>query len=65
MGLRRALAPSLLRTLLVRPAIQATLAASIAFYLTVGMFEAIWAVLLRDHGADYVTRHAAALKPAS
>ena len=35
-----------------RPAIQATLAASIAFYLTVGMFEAIWAVLLRDHGAE-------------
>ena len=34
------------------PAIQATLAASIAFYLTVGMFEAIWAVLLRDHGAE-------------
>jgi MFS family permease len=41
-----------LRVLLVRPAIQATLAASIAFYLTVGMFEAIWAVLLRDHGAE-------------
>jgi MFS transporter, DHA1 family, multidrug resistance protein len=41
-----------LRTLLVRPAIQATLAASVAFYLTVGMFEAIWAVLLRDHGAE-------------
>jgi len=41
-----------LRTLLQRPAIQATLAASVAFYLTVGMFEAIWAVLLRDHGAE-------------
>ena len=41
-----------LRTLLARPAIQATLAASVAFYLTVGMFEAIWAVLLRDHGAE-------------
>jgi MFS family permease len=41
-----------LRTLLVRPAIRATLAASIAFYLTVGMFEAIWAVLLRDQGAE-------------
>jgi MFS family permease len=41
-----------LRVLLVRPAIQATLAASVAFYLTVGMFEAIWAVLLRDHGAE-------------
>jgi MFS family permease len=41
-----------LRALLRRPAIQATLAASIAFYLTVGMFEAIWAVLLRDQGAE-------------
>ena len=41
-----------LRRLLARPAIQATLAASIVFYLTVGMFEAIWAVLLRDHGAE-------------
>lgn len=41
-----------LRRLVVRPAIQATLAASVAFYLTVGMFEAIWAVLLRDHGAE-------------
>jgi MFS family permease len=41
-----------LRVLLVRPAIQATLAACVAFYVTVGMFEAIWAVLLRDHGAE-------------
>src|SRR5947209_2940593 len=41
-----------LRVLLRRPAIQATLAACIAFYLTVGMFEAIWAVLLRDRGAE-------------
>jgi MFS family permease len=41
-----------LRVLLKRPAIQATLAACIAFYLTVGMFEAIWAVLLRDRGAE-------------
>jgi MFS family permease len=41
-----------LRVLLVRPAIQATLAACVAFYLTVGMFEAIWAVLLRDRGAE-------------
>ena len=39
-------------SLLVRPAIQATLAACVAFYVTVGMFEAIWAVLLRDHGAE-------------
>jgi MFS family permease len=41
-----------LRVLIGQPAIQATLAASIAFYLTVGMFEAIWAVLLRDRGAE-------------
>jgi len=41
-----------LRVLLVRPAIQATLAACVAFYVTVGMFEAIWAVLLRDRGAE-------------
>jgi MFS family permease len=41
-----------LRILLVRPAIQATLAACAAFYVTVGMFEAIWAVLLRDRGAE-------------
>src|SRR3954453_13299862 len=41
-----------LRILLVRPAIQATLDACAAFYVTVGMFEAIWAVLLRDHGAE-------------
>ena len=51
-GVARQHAGRALRTLLVRPAIQATLAASIAFYLTVGMFEAIWAVLLRDHGAE-------------
>jgi len=44
--------PHALRSLLVRPAIQATLAACVAFYVTVGMFEAIWAVLLRDHGAE-------------
>ncbi len=49
---RRRTARHALRALLVRPAIQATLAACVAFYLTVGMFEAIWAVLLRDHGAE-------------
>ncbi len=41
-----------LRGLLRKPAMQATLAASVAFFMTVGMFEAIWAVLLRDHGAE-------------
>jgi MFS family permease len=39
------------RSLIAVPVIRATLAMSMAFYLTVGMFEAIWAVLLRDHGA--------------
>jgi MFS family permease len=51
-GVAGAHAGHALRSLIVRPQIQATLAASIAFYLTVGMFEAIWAVLLRDHGAE-------------
>ncbi len=37
-----------LRTLIARPAMQSALAAAIAFYLTIGMFEAIWAILLRD-----------------
>ncbi len=41
-----------LRGLLRRTAMRATLAAAAAFYMTVGMFEAIWAVLLRDHGAE-------------
>lgn len=37
-----------LRALISRPAMQSALAAAIAFYLTIGMFEAIWAILLRD-----------------
>jgi len=37
-----------LRTLVTQPAMQSALAAAIAFYLTIGMFEAIWAILLRD-----------------
>ena len=31
---------------------QATLVIAVAFYVTIGMFEAIWAVLLRDRGAE-------------
>jgi MFS family permease len=31
---------------------RATLSVAVAFYVTVGMFEAIWAVLLRDQGAE-------------
>lgn len=41
-----------LRGLLARPAMQATLCVAVAFYVTVGMFEAVWAVLLRDRGAE-------------
>ena len=37
-----------LRTLITQPAMQSALAAAIAFYLTIGTFEAIWAILLRD-----------------
>jgi DHA1 family multidrug resistance protein-like MFS transporter len=40
-----------LRVLLARPAMQSALASAIAFYLTIGMFEAIWAILLRDLNA--------------
>lgn len=40
------------RQLLARPAVQAALLASIAFYLTIGMFEALWSLLLRDLGAE-------------
>jgi len=41
-----------IRGLLRLPAMQATVAAAVAFYVTVGMFEAVWAVLLRDRGAE-------------
>jgi MFS family permease len=40
------------RQLVAIPAMQATIAVAVAFYVTIGMFEAIWAVLLRDRGAD-------------
>jgi MFS family permease len=43
-----------LRTLLAMPPIRAALSASIAFYITIGMFEAVWALLLRDLGAGKV-----------
>lgn len=41
-----------LRTMLARPAMQSALAAAIGFYLTIGAFEALWAILLRDLGAQ-------------
>lgn len=43
--------PRAMRSLVARPAVQAALFGSIAFYLTIGMFEALWSLLLRDLGA--------------
>jgi MFS transporter, DHA1 family, multidrug resistance protein len=40
------------RGLMRLPAVQSALCAAIAFYLTIGMFEALWSVLLRDLGAE-------------
>jgi len=40
------------RTLLTRPAVQSALFASVAFFLTIGMFEALWSILLRDLGSE-------------
>ena len=34
------------------PAVQSALCGAITFYLTIGMFEALWSVLLRDLGAE-------------
>lgn len=44
-------APRPMRSLLRLPAMQSALLSAIAFYLTIGMFEALWAILLRDEGA--------------
>ncbi|CAM8647867.1 AraJ Arabinose efflux permease [Acidimicrobiia bacterium] len=41
-----------IRNLIRLPAVQSALLAAIAFYLTLGMFEALWSVLLRDLGAE-------------
>ena len=38
-------------SLLRLPAMQSALFSAIAFYLTIGMFEALWSILLRDEGA--------------
>jgi DHA1 family multidrug resistance protein-like MFS transporter len=40
------------RRLIRLPAVQSALCAAIAFYLTIGMFEALWSILLRDLGAE-------------
>lgn len=41
-----------IRNLVRLPSVQSALLAAIAFYLTLGMFEALWSVLLRDLGAE-------------
>ncbi|HEX7095074.1 MAG TPA: MFS transporter [Acidimicrobiales bacterium] len=41
-----------LRGLLSSPPMQAALCATVAFYVTIGMFEALWALLLEDLGAE-------------
>jgi MFS family permease len=45
-------APRVIRRLLAVPTMRAALASCVAFYITVGTFEAVWAVLLRDKGAS-------------
>jgi MFS family permease len=44
--------PRAVRRLLVLPTVQSALCSAIAFYLTIGMFEALWSLLLRDLGAE-------------
>jgi MFS family permease len=51
-GVRPQRGESPLRVLLRLPAIRGALLCSLAFYTTVGVFEAIWAVLLADRGAS-------------
>ena len=41
-----------LRDLLARRTIVSTLVICVGFYVTIGMFEAVWALLLRDRGAE-------------
>ena len=42
------------KTLIRRPAMQSCLAMGIAFYLAVGVFDAIWAVFISDMGASQI-----------
>jgi MFS family permease len=41
-----------IKTLLVKPAMQASIATGISFYITVGVFEGIWALFMADLGAS-------------
>lgn len=43
-----------LRNLITRPAMQSCIAIGVAFWITVGVFEAIWAVFLTDLGASQI-----------
>lgn len=43
-----------IRTLIRRPAMQSCIAMGIAFWITIGVFEAIWAVFLSDLGASQI-----------
>ncbi len=40
-----------MRSLLRAPAVQSSLCAGVAFYITVGVFEATWAIFMTDRGA--------------
>jgi MFS family permease len=52
-GTRRPLKRAML-TLLRRPAMQSCIALGVAFYLAVGVFDAIWALFMADLGASQV-----------
>jgi MFS family permease len=43
-----------IRNLIRRPAMQSCIAMGIAFWITIGIFEAIWAVFLSDLGASQI-----------
>lgn len=43
---------NVMTTLLKRPAMQSCIAMGIAFWITIGVFEAIWAIFLADLGAS-------------
>ncbi len=45
---------NVLRSLLAKPVMQACMAMGIAFWITIGVFEAIWAIFLSDLGASMV-----------
>lgn len=44
--------PRAMRTLIKRPAMQACIAMGVAFYIAIGVFDAIWALFMADMGAS-------------